>query len=259
MEQGYVWDNEPSDAANLQEPSGGLLGRWENVVLKHSCKRMVPCDAATAEFQRRDYLKPQHMPASHVDGMANYAPVPDINQTRFHRGFQRRHQSDIQQDAARLEYEGYKEAIRDWKNDQQVSHAKEMQMKQTFNPLTGEGNGRDCEFRQLGKKIINPFGNMPAVFAEHDKDTQNRIRNSKHRFFDYPATSTADLRMHTLHNEGLTETKRQSTVIGYGLGNPRSKNESRGVADNFMHLRSTGAGAEWEKPKNFNHSQIVFG
>jgi len=242
-----------------QQPSGGLLGRWENVVTKHSCKKMVACDAATSEFQRRDYLKPQHMPASHVDGMANYAPVPDINQTRFHRGFQRRHASDIQQNAARLEYEAYKEAIRDFKNEQQVLHATDMQTKQTFNVLTGEGNGRDCEFRQLGKKIINPFGSMPSVFAEHEKDTQNRVRNSKHRFFEYPATSPTDPRMLTLHNEGLTESKRQSMIIGYGLGNPRSKSDSRGVADNFTHLRKMAPEPEWEKPRHGNHSQIVFG
>lgn len=244
---------------DVVQPSGGLLGRWENVVHKHSCKRMVACEASTAEFQRRDYLKPQHMPASHVDGMANYAPVPDINQTRFHRGFQRRHQTDIQQDAGRLEYEGYKEALRDWKADQQVAHAREMQTKSTFNVLTGEGNGRDCEFRQLGKKIINPFGSMSSVFAEHEKDMTNRVRNSKHRFFEHPATSTGEHRTKNLFHEGYTETKRQSMIIGYGLGNPRSKNESRGVADNFMHLRSEHPEAPWEKPKNFNQSQIVFG
>jgi hypothetical protein len=247
------------DADQIQQPSGGLLGRWENVVTKHSCKKMVPCEAATSEFQRRDYLKPQHMPASHVDGMANYAPVPDINQTRFHRGFQRRHQSDIQQDAARLEYDGYKEALRDYKTDQQMYHAKDMLTKSTFNVLTGEGNGRDGEFRQLGKKIINPFGSMPAVFAEHGKDTQNRVRNSKHRFFEYPAGQTANPRISALHNEGLTETKRQTMIIGYGLGNPRSKNESKGVADNYMHLRQTGPEPDWEKPRHGNHSQIVFG
>jgi len=256
MEPGLTQqDSEP----NLQEPSGGILGRWENVVIKHSCKKMVPCEAATAEFQRRDFLKPLHMPASHVDGMANYAPVPDINQTRFHRGFQRRHQSDIQQDAARLEYEAHKEAIRDYRNDQQVTHAKDMQVKSTFNIVTGEGHGRDCEFRQLGKKIINPFGSMPAVFAEHDKDVQNRVRNSKHRFFDYPTKTTADPRMNTLCNEGLTETKRQSMIIGYGLGNPRSKSDSRGVSDNYQHLRANGAEPDWERPRHGNHSQIIFG
>jgi len=244
---------------DLHQPSGGLLGRWENVTQKHSCKKMVPCEAATSEFQRRDYLKPQHMPASHVDGMANYAPVPDINQTRFHRGFQRRHQADIQQDAARLEYEVQKEMIRDFRNEQQVTHAKDMQYKSTFNIVTGEGHGRDQEFRQLGKKIINPFGSMQAVFAEHDKDLQNRVRASKHRFFDYPPTSTADPRMHNLVNEGLTETKRQTMIIGYGLGNPRSKSDSRGVPDNYSHLRSGVKEPDFEKPRHGNHSQIVFG
>jgi hypothetical protein len=259
MEEG--WEPEQNDGGGMDvvQPSGGLLGRWENVVHKHSCKRMVACEASTAEFQRRDYLKPQHMPASHVDGMANYAPVPDINQTRFHRGFQRRHQADIQQDAPRLEYETYKEAVRDFKADQQVLHAKGMQSKSTFNIITGEGNGRDCEFRQLGKKIVNPFGSMNAVYAEHDKDLNNRVRNSKFRFFDYPPTSTSDPRMQTLFNEGLTETKRQTMVIGYGLGNPRSKNESLGVADNYTHLKATRPEPEWEKPRHGNHSQIVFG
>merc|ERR1719265_331190 len=98
---------------NQSYQPGGLMARWDNMVTKHSAKKMIPCDAATSEFQRRDYLKPQHLPASHVDGQANYAPTPDINQTRFHRGFQRRHYSDIQQDAARLEYEAEKEYRRE--------------------------------------------------------------------------------------------------------------------------------------------------
>jgi len=247
------------DAVDLAQPGGGLLGRWENVVTKHSAKKMVPCDAATSEFSRRDYLKPNHLPASHIDGQANYAPTSDINQTRFHRGFQRRHYSDIQQDAARLEYEYEKERRREYNAEFQVYAAQDMQQKSTFNTLTGEGNSRDQEFRQLGKKIINPFGSMPAVFAEHSRDTGNRIKNSKHRFFEHPAGKTTDPRSMTLFNEGLTETRRQTMVIGYGHGNPRSKNESRGVPDNYSHLREMPGEPDWEKGSNINRSQIIFG
>lgn len=243
----------------VHRPSGGLLGRWENVVTKHSAKKMIPCDAATSEFQRRDYLKPQHLPASHIDGQANYAPAPDMNQTRFHRGFQRRHASDIQQDADRLEYQAQKELRRDMNALRQTRSATDLHDRATFNILTGEGNGRDQEFRQLGKKIINPFGSMSAVFDEHHRDMTNRVRNSKHRYFEYPALQTQPPRELTLFKEGFTGTRRQTTVLGYGHAVPRQKTESLGVSDNFTHLRTLPPEPRYEAPVDNNISQIVFG
>lgn len=248
-----------SNRYGISQPSG-LMARWENAVTKQSSKKMVPCDAATSEFQRRDYLKPQHLPASSVDSQCNYAPGPDISQTRFHRGFQRRHQTDIQQDAARLEYEREMEARRDARAQFQQTWAKELKEKSTFNILTGEGQGRDCEFRPVGKRINNPFGMMNTMFAEHDHDDRNRMMNSRHRFFGSTIAAGSPSRTRTLWNEGLTETKRQSVSIGYGQANPRSMSASRGVADNFAHLRGgMSSDPQWEKPWNPGRSQIVFG
>ena len=34
---------------------------------------------------------------------------------------------------------------------------------------------------KVGKKILNPHGNMKDVFLEHHRDQLNRQRNSKHR------------------------------------------------------------------------------
>merc|ERR1712157_609572 len=87
--------------------------------------------------------------------------------------------------------------------------------KHTFNILTGEGVGRECEFRQVGKKIVNPFGCMEVVFGEHQKDATNRIKNSKHRFFQHDAAPKMD-RMKNLFNEGLSNTVRETAILGYG-------------------------------------------
>ncbi|CAE7239444.1 ADK2 [Symbiodinium sp. CCMP2592] len=166
---------------------GGILGRFENVRVKKSAKKTVTCDAATPEYLRHDFLKPQHLPIERVDEQANFIATSNINETRFHKGFHRRHQADIQQDAARLEHE----AARDWARQEraaaQASAAHHLRDKCTFNILTGEGVGRECEFRHVGKKILNPYGSMQATFSEHDREERHRVKNSKHRFFEHPA------------------------------------------------------------------------
>jgi hypothetical protein len=155
------------------------------------------------------------------------------------------------------------ELRRDERAHFQQTWAKEMQQKKTFNILTGEGQGRDCEFRPQGKRINNPFGVMNAVFAEHENDTQSRMRNSRHRFFDHTVAAgspSRTARTRAIYNEGLTETKRETLNLGYGQANPWSKSASCGVADNFAHLRGgLPVDPQWEKPWNPGCSQIVFG
>eukprot|EP00929_Paragymnodinium_shiwhaense_P113270 TRINITY_DN81532_c0_g1_i1.p1 TRINITY_DN81532_c0_g1~~TRINITY_DN81532_c0_g1_i1.p1 ORF type:complete len:250 (-),score=37.07 TRINITY_DN81532_c0_g1_i1:65-814(-) len=241
------------------KPAGGLLGRFENVRTKRSCKRNVICDAATPAYFREDFLKPTHMPIDRVDQEANYHALPNVNETRFHRGFQRRNMADIQSDAARLEHEVHKEMARESRAQASIEAARIHKATHTFNILTGEGEGRDPEFREVGKKIVNPYGCMEAVFADHSKDSTNRIKNSKHRFFQHDAGPKVD-RMKNLFNEGLNTTVRETAILGYGsAGVRRSRSVSTGVCDNFAHVRGHHPSPDWEKPHYGNASQIIFG
>lgn len=221
---------------------------------------MVTCDAATPEYMRHDFLKPNHLPVDQVDELANYAPTSNINETRFHRGFSRRHQTGIQQDAARLEKELRDDLNRDAIAQAQVEAAKEYKDKVTFNLLTGEGVGRESEFRQLGKKIVNPYQSMETIFAEHSHDASNRMKNSKHRYFAHDEPPTSQQRAHALYNEGLTETKRESAILGFGKsGKTRTRSQSCGTSDNYVHLRALPPEPIYEPTVNKTSSQIIFG
>lgn len=240
-------------------PSGGILGRFENIREKESRKKMITCTAATPAYLHHDFLKPQHLPLERVDQEVNYSANSNINETRFHKGFQRRHKSDIQPDAARLEMEVQREMAQEERVRASVEATMVHRQRNTFNILTGEGSGRDCEFRQVGKKIVNPNGSMEGLFAEHSRDASNRIKSSKHRFFE-PDTSPAANRTQHLFGEGLTGTSRQSAVLGYGSsGKRRTRVQSCGVADNFAHLRGVRREPDYEPPVHGNRSQILFG
>lgn len=234
------------------------MGRFENARQRVSAKRIVTCTAATPEYLRADYLKPCHHPIDRVDRDLNFNPSCNNNETKFHKGFQRRNQRDIQQDVARLETEVVREMRRTEADRLQIECAKEIQGKCTFNILTGEGLGRDNEFRQLGKKILNPCGSMPSVYAEHGRDAGNRIKNSKHRFFEHPPLPPAGTRVNNIFNEGLTQSKRETCIIGYGDAIRRSKMSSVGVSDNYAHLRRLPREPEWEV-SDHSRSQIILG
>jgi len=242
-------------------PGGGILGRFENVREKRSSKRVITCEAGTAEYIRNDYLKPNHLPIDRVDQEANYAPTSNLNETKFHKGFSRRAKADIQSDAARLEAEVMRERAREERARTSVAATMDYKDRVTFNLLTGEGVGREMEFRQIGKKIVNPFGCQEAVFAEHSRDATNRVRNSKHRFFEYPAVQNTQHRECSLFQEGLTETSRETAVLGYGrAGTRRLRSQSCGAPDNFAHLRALPHQPSFEAPNNVRtRSQIVLG
>lgn len=247
------------DSVSAVPPGGGLLGRFENVRQRKSAKRIVPCDAATAEYLRTDYLKPQHLPIDRVDAELNYAASSNINETRFHRGFQRRHKADIQSDAARLEVELFREQAREDRVSASVEAAVAFRDRHTFNILTGEGVGRECEFREVGKRILNPRGSMEEVFDEHKREATNRIRSSKHRFFEAPAPRS-EARTDNLFGEGLRDTVRETAILGFGkVGNRRTRSQSCGTSDNYAHLRHLPPGPEYEPPHYANRSQIIFG
>jgi hypothetical protein len=217
--------------------------------------------ASTPEYLRVDYLKPEHLPAETIDDQANVSMSPNINETRFHKGFQRRMMADIQSDAARLENEQAREQARDNRERAALEATKEFKEKHTFNILTGEGNGRECEFRQIGKKIVNPFGCMQATYAEHARQESSRIKNSKHRYFEYPPPEMDSERAKQLFTEGLSGTSRESAIIGFGEApNRRQKTASVGVGDNFAHIRGVPPQQGYQSPTmQKNRSQIVLG
>lgn len=249
---------DPDASPASEGDSGGLLGRWNNLSAAQSSKRIVDCAASRCEYSSWDFLKPTNLPSGQVSAACNYLPSSNLRETRFHRGFQRRMQCDIASDAPRLAREAELEAQRE--ELQAISAAVTMDMKEkvTFNLLTGEGVGRESEWRKTGKKILNPAGVMETIFMEHDKDTRNRQRSSKHRIFEDP-TPEKPARTVNLVREGLVATDRQSMIIGYGDGAPRSKHPSYGVPDNYAHLRGGAGPPEWEKVKDKNKSQIIFG
>lgn len=246
------------DPGRAAPPGGGLLGRFENVRQRTSQKRIVPCYAATAEYLRNDYLKPMHLPIDRVDAEVNYAASSSMNETKFHKGFQRRNKAEIQPDAERLEVERTREFVREERAQASLAATIAYKERHTFNILTGEGVGRESEFRQVGKKVMNPLGSMEAVFSEHAKEANVRTKNSKHRFYD-PAPPKEERTAH-LFNEGLRETVRETAVLGYGSsGNRRTRTQSCGAADNYAHLRELPPEPSFEPPHYGNRSQIILG
>jgi len=246
--------------ASAVPPTGGILGRFENVRERKSAKRIIQCSAATPAFSEHDFLKPCHLPLDKVDHIANFAPTSNINETKFHRGFARKHKTDIQPDAARMEAEIMRDYAREERARASVAATMEHKEKVTFNLLSGEGAGRESEFRQIGKKIVNPYGCMEATYAEHARSTSNRVKNSKHRFFEYPNVQQSDERQETIFKEGLHHTKRESAILGYGnSGVRRVRSQSCGTCDNFAHLRALPPEPAFEKQHYGNHSQIILG
>jgi hypothetical protein len=248
--------------AIVGEPSGGILGRFENVRERKSAKKIIQCAAATPAFSQHDYLKPTHLPVDRVDHEANYCPTSNINETKFHKGFSRRNKADIQQDAARLEAEVMRDLVREDRARASVAATMEAKEKVTFNILTGDGVGRESEFRQVGKKIVNPYGCMEATYGEHAKDASNRIKNSKHRFFEHPMANSYEKRdrQENIFKEGLHHTKRESAILGYGsAGVRRVRSQSCGTSDNFAHLRALPAEPSYEAQHYGNYSQIILG
>lgn len=235
------------------------MSRFENIQVKQSSKKILQCDASTHEYMRNDFLKPHHLPIERVDQIANYSAGSNMQETRFHRGFQRRSKADIQPDAARLEAEVVRDMIREDRARASIEATMEHRERNTFNILTGEGTGRECEFRQVGKKIVNPRGRMENVFPHHAQQASNRVKNSKHRFFETPVNQKLD-RTRTLVDEGLAQNERQTTILGYGSsGTRRIRAQSLGVADNYGHLNALPPEPTYEAPFHGNRSQIILG
>lgn len=199
----------------------GLFSHSDHAQPKRCTKRIVKCEAAKPEYLRHNYLQPCILSEEQVDAV-NYAPTSSLNATKFHRGFSRRHKTDIQPDVSRLERELAMELARERRAEDTVSTTPEMKERITFNILTGEGAGREHEFRQVGKRILNPTGCMETAFAEHTRDASNRTKNTRHRFFEL-VDSPSEQRVRTLVNEGLVQTQREgSGTLGHRPQRTRS-------------------------------------
>ncbi|KAF4699048.1 hypothetical protein FOZ63_033963 [Perkinsus olseni] len=213
--------------------SGGLLKRWENIRHPVSQKKMVVCAASTPEYRRGNYLKITEQPSG---ATLSYMPRPDLRETRFHRGFHRRHYTDIGQDIERLKLEDVRGRRGEAAAKASAEATRLEAQRCPFNVLTGEGGGRDEDFRGLGKAILNPTQSMPSIFVEHHRDEINRMRASKHRFFEPFKPSPSSHRAKQLHTEGFTITQRESMILGRVPGRHRLK--SIGADDNFRHKQA---------------------
>ncbi|CAD7944494.1 unnamed protein product [Amoebophrya sp. A25] len=239
--------------------TSGIFSRFEARPQRKPSSKMIlrHLPSATPEYTVYNYLQPSGL----NDGEAppNYHPAPDIRQTRFHRGFHRRHQSDIRQDAPRIQRE---RDIRDGKDstDQRTVEGWDNYTKDyTFNLLSGEGKGRDAEFKAIGKRVVNPMHDY-SVYDEHDKDQRNRLRQGMNRFFEYPPPNTSANRHAQLVSQGFLNSKPENVIIGYSHdAAPRLKMRSQGVADNFSHLQDASGVRVFAPVRERNKSQIVFG
>ncbi|KAF4653573.1 hypothetical protein FOL47_010435, partial [Perkinsus chesapeaki] len=206
--------------------TGGLLKRWENIRHPVSSKKMISCPASTPEHVRSNYLKStERIP----DGVAYHYRA--LEQSR---------------DARR-------ESLARSSVEAALLNAREC----PFNILTGEGGDRDREFRGVGKAIVNPTQSMTAVFAEHYRDEVNRMRASKHRFFEPFQDAPSVGRATQLDREGFTVSQRESMIIGTVPGRHRLK--SIGIDDNFGHTRARFPEYAKEAMVDKNKSQIELG
>lgn len=212
--------------------------------------------AATAEFSNYDYLKPNQIVSTEM----NYYPTADLRQTRFHRGFQRRHQSDIRQDAQRLTLEENRQIKGEDRDRAIQDNWKAYKQDYKFNLLSGEGVGRDGEFKQVGKRILNPTHQNSAIFAEHGNEELRRLQQSRNRYGQYPPPEPSAYQSSQKAAEGFINSKKQTIILGYDPNNaPRFKLPSQGVADNFRHMRDQQEQPKYKAPKHKNFSQIQFG
>mmetsp|Transcript_8066 Transcript_8066/g.19494 ORF Transcript_8066/g.19494 Transcript_8066/m.19494 type:complete len:343 (+) Transcript_8066:74-1102(+) len=241
--------------------TAGLLARFEARPRKAPSSKMIlsHLPAATAEHTRYNYLKPNGI-ADGSQETFNYHPSCDIRDTRFHRGFQRRHQSDIRQDAPRLQKEFGKQIGRDTADRARVDGWHNYKEDYTFNLLNGEGRGRDAEFKAIGKRVINPVHDHAGVFDEHDRDQRNRHRQSMNRFYEYPPMQPSANRENQIVAQGFISSNPETVIIGYSPdAAPRLKMRSQGAAENFAHLQDASGVRQFAPVRERNKSQIIFG
>ncbi|CAD7972742.1 unnamed protein product [Amoebophrya sp. A120] len=243
--------------------TAGLLARFEagprhkrsqssKMILSH-----LP--AATPEYTKYNYLKPSGI-ATGSQETFNYHPTSDLRDTRFHRGFQRRHQTDIRQDAPRLNREYTVQQDRDARDEKRVEGWNNYTQDYTFNLLNGEGRGREAEFKSIGKRVINPVHDHAGCYEEHDRDQRNRGRQSMNRFYEYPPMRPSANRENQIVSQGFINSKPETVIIGYSTdAAPRLKMRSQGAQDNFAHLQDSSGVRNFAPRGDRNKSQIIFG
>ena len=229
----------------------GLLARFVNRIERHRTRRTPTVAAAVAEYQKGDYLKSTADKwVRHTEPTAAIPGKPV--EVRFHRGFYRKPQVAINQDADRLQAEADLEATREMIDSARLDAYSNLRQVNDFNILAGTGRGRESEDRVTGvKKVIQDL-------SERDKLTRYRMRHSSDRFYELPiVTPNASEKDERRLHEGLVNGK-ETVVIGMPPGNVHRKVESNGSYDLFAHTQS-GMSPRLRRSNPRNFSSIVFG
>ncbi|CAD7965811.1 unnamed protein product [Amoebophrya sp. A25] len=241
--------------ARFEAPSAVMRPGGSKLILSH-----LPC-AQPAYVVKGDYLKTT---AGTNSATGNYLPTPNSQETRFHRGFYRRPQSEIRQDFSRLQREAKIQQKRDEYDEKVQEGWRAYQRDYTFNVLTGEGNGREGEFTNIGRRThrITAAGGTAALFAEHDKDTRIRERNSHLRYSGYPPSFPTKNQAAAQASDGFLQTQRESVIIGYPRidAAKRIRLPSQGARDTLgSHLHDDPVLPDYPPNVGKTRSQIIFG
>eukprot|EP00919_Chromeraceae_sp_WS-2016_P047952 GHVR01113588.1.p1 GENE.GHVR01113588.1~~GHVR01113588.1.p1 ORF type:complete len:181 (+),score=40.05 GHVR01113588.1:123-665(+) len=99
---------------------------------------------------------------------------------------------------------------------------------------TCDGSGRENEFPIQGR------GMGDRQYPQRRTESRGRIRNSKHRFNEWPRHVDSDERQRVLEMEGLMGQKCSTSLQGAGVSQICSgvKYLSMGTKDNFNHYRN---------------------
>eukprot|EP00743_Colponemidia_sp_Colp-15_P002686 GILK01002911.1.p1 GENE.GILK01002911.1~~GILK01002911.1.p1 ORF type:complete len:204 (+),score=26.53 GILK01002911.1:42-653(+) len=193
-----------------------MLARWQDDTPVRSGKRIIP---KPAQFEKWDFLK------AHPTG-ADLKSAPSLNETKFGKGFHRRNYDVIAQDKSRIIQERNRVEQSRTGEEKRVQNYAQWKESNTFNLLTGEGVGREKDYRRTGLKA--PDGATKDQLAKNNKlENDIRMRTSELRFF-LPQEEGAR-RKQSLDIPSTTV--RKSAVLGYVKG----VLPSLGVKDNFMY------------------------
>ncbi|CAM9958140.1 unnamed protein product [Ectocarpus sp. 13 AM-2016] len=137
-----------------------------------------------------------------------------LSTTRFHKGFQRRKQSNIMQDASRLQREAFKQHVSVLHLERRRQRLGSLDKRNGFNLITGQFDAN--------RRCTTPFHVQPrtretgSLSKEAERAEYLLLRDSEYKFHA-PAWSgkNHDERQDLLQREGLNKPKK-STLLGIG-------------------------------------------
>ena len=235
-----------------EHKSMGLLARFVNRIENPRTRRTPTVAAAVAEYQKGDYLKPTSDKWTRHDQPTAAIPGKPV-EVKFHRGFYRKPQAAINQDAERLRAEAELESKRESIESARLEAYNQHRQLNDFNIITGKGRGRENEDRVAGVKTVK------QDLTEREKLTRYRTRHSSIRFYEVPiVTPTATEKDERRLREGLAACK-ETVVIGVPPGNIFRKVDSNGSYDIFGHTQSAISQLLPRRANPRNYSTLVLG